>query len=327
MAPGYDENMAVEGGALRVAAVVVSYNTRDLLRGCLASLVGQCECVVVDNASRDGSADMVAADFPQVALIRNDRNLGFGAACNMGIERAVADGAELVLLLNSDARADDGAVRRLAGVFSDDGIVAAGGRLEHPDGRLQDSCAAELTLWAVFCEQTYLEKIFRGSILFDGYWLTQRLFARWQAEKEPAAAYDVAQVMGACLMYRPVERFDERFFLYCEDTELCKRLQRHGRIVYTPDARFVHELGASSSGQRWRSVAFYNRGKELYFAIHHGRLHAAMCWLLNRLGALLRLIVWGVPTLLTLGFVGRFRRQAGLFLRVLIAPLRGPQVS
>lgn len=128
-------------------------------------------------------------------------------------------------------------------------------------------------------------------------------------------------------MMRPVERFDERFFLYCEDTELCARLRRHGVILYVPDAEFVHELGASSSAGRWRSVARYNRGKELYFGIHHGSASMAACFLLNRLGAALRLVAWGIPTLLTLSLVPRFRSKAGLFVRVLFAPLRGPQAG
>ncbi|MEZ5163764.1 MAG: hypothetical protein R2688_08430 [Fimbriimonadaceae bacterium] len=67
--------------------------------------------------------------------------------------------------------------------------------------------------------------------------------------------------MGACLMLRPVERFDERFFLYCEDTELCHRLAQRGKIMYAPEAEFVHELGASSTTTRWESIARYNRGK------------------------------------------------------------------
>jgi GT2 family glycosyltransferase len=138
----------------------------------------------------------------------------------------------------------------------------------------------------------------------------------------------VFQVVGACLMLRPVERFDERFFLYGEDTDLCRRLNRHGQVVYEPAAVFTHELGSSSVGPgRWRSVAHYNRGKELYFALHHGRPAAIACLLLDRLGAALRLLIWGVPTLLTLGRVRRFRDRALLFLRVLTAPVAGPRVS
>lgn len=293
---------------MTVSVIEVSFNTIDFLRTCLASLGEADEVIVVDNASHDGSSEMVEREFPGVRLIRNERNLGFGTANNRGIEVASSD---LVLLLNSDAYARPEAIRKLAKVFDDPKVVAAGGRLLNPDGTLQNSTAKRLTLWVVFCEQLYLERLFRA------YWTTASLPQDRPSETE--------QVMGACLMMRPIERFDERFFLYCEDTELCTRLRRHGVILYVPDAEFVHELGASSSAGRWRSVARYNRGKELYFAIHHGPASMIACFLLNRFGALLRLTVWGIPTVLTLGLVGRFRSKAGLFARVLVAPLRGPQ--
>src|SRR5205823_6671885 len=99
----------------------------------------------------------------------------------------------------------------------------------------------------------------------------------------------VPQVMGACLMIRPLAKFDERYFLYCEDTDLCLRLHRFGEILWVPAARFTHELGSSSVGaSRWSSVAAYNRSKELYFSIWRGSTSAAVCWLIDRFGAILR---------------------------------------
>ncbi|MFN3684829.1 MAG: glycosyltransferase family 2 protein [Fimbriimonadaceae bacterium] len=301
-------------GSADVSVVFVSYNTRELLREALRSVPEACEVVVVDNASSDGSAEMVRSEFPNALLIENGRNVGFGAANNQGLEAA---SRPLVLLLNSDARATPGAVEALAGVFRDPEVVAAGGRLVNPDGTLQESAAGELTLWAVFCEQTLLEKAFPRSRVLSPYWQSSKLLRRGDGP------FDVGQVMGACLMMRPVERFDERFFLYCEDTELCHRLRRHGRILYVPKARFVHHLGSSSKA-RWEAVARYNRGKELFFLLHRGRAAWLACLLLDRLGALLRLALWTVLTLATLGLRPRCWRAAGLFLRVLLAPISGP---
>ncbi len=269
-----------------VSVIVVSFNTCALLRACLASIESHHEVIVVDNASADGSADMVEAEFPRAILIRNQDNRGFGAANNQGL--AVAKG-ELILLLNSDAEALPGAIDVLAGAIGD--AVAAGGKLVHPDGRLQESAAGDLTLQVVACEQLYLERL-------------ARLY--WKSSGLPNGG-EVEQVMGACLMMRPIERFDERFFLYCEDTELCKRLRRHGRILYMPQAEFVHHLGASSKSNRWLSVARYNWGKELYFEIHHGNGARFACFLLNRLGAFLRCFV-----------------KPRTFLRVLFARIRPP---
>jgi GT2 family glycosyltransferase len=289
------------GSQSAVSAVVVSYNTRDLLRRCLNSIEPCHEVIVVDNASQDGSADMVASEFPHVRLLRNSDNRGFAAANNQGLDAA---SRPLVLLLNSDAFAEPGAIERLARVFDDPGVVAAGGRLLHEDGRTQDSAAGPLTLAVVAAEQLHLER-----------WL--RLYWR-----HPESTEEVEQVMGACLMFRPVERFDERYFLYCEDTDLCRRLRKHGRILYVPEARFTHLLGSSSRANRWLAIARYNAGKELYFRIHHGPLAAAVCWGLNRLGALLRLIVWGAVWLATLGRRGSGQPLA--FWRVLTAPAGGP---
>lgn len=296
----------------KISVVVVSYNTRDKLRQCLSAIEPEHEIIVVDNASRDGSADMVATEFPGAKLIRNNDNRGFGAANNQGIDVAAG---ELVLLLNSDCYASPGAISTLGKVFEAPEVVAAGGKLLNLDGTLQLSSANRLTLWAVFCEQLLLEKLFPGSALFSPYWNSRR----------HSSTAEVEQVMGACLMMRRgLERFDERFFLYCEDTELCRRLRARGKILYVPEAAFTHELGSSGASGRWRSVALYNRGKELYFSIHHGWLPSAVCWLLNRLGALLRMLIWGVPALLSMFLAPRYRRQAKLFWRVLKAPRMGP---
>lgn len=290
--------------------VVVSFNTRDKLRRCLTAVGGDAEITVIDNASTDGSAEMVETDFPAARLVKNPENRGFGAANNQGIELS---GGELVLLLNSDCYAEPGAIQELSEVFADKEVVASGGKLLNPDGTLQDSVAGPLTLWAVFLEQSFLEKI-AGS---GRYWRTRFLIG-----SDPV---EVDQVMGACIMMRPVERFDERYFLYCEDTDLCLRLARHGKILYVPQARFTHELGSSSVGaSRWLSVARYNRGKELYFEIHEGKIASVLCLVLDRYGAALRLIAYLILTILTLGLHPGFRSRILLWLRVLTAKRLGP---
>lgn len=290
-----------------VSVIVVSFNTRDKLRRCLAAIEREHEVIVVDNDSADGSAEMVESEFPHVKLIRNESNFGFGAANNAGL---AAMSGRLALFLNSDCYAEPGAIAMLALSFQDDRIVAAGAKLLNPDGSLQQSCANELTLWAVFCEQTYLERLFPRSRILSPYWMSARL---------PEGG-EVAQCMGACLMIRPIEKFDVRFFLYCEDTDICFRLRRHGIIRYSTEAVFTHELGSSSS-ERWKAVARYNWGKQLFFLLRHGPLQSAACFLLNRFGAMLRMIIWLAPSALTL-FAHPFpRSRALLFARVLIAPV------
>ncbi len=292
--------------------MIVSFNTREKLKKCLQCIEPVHETIVVDNASIDGSAEMVRREFPQVKLVVNSTNCGFGPANNQGCRHATGD---KVLFLNSDAYADPGAISLLAEAFDDASIVAAGGMLLNPDRSLQQSTANELTLWAVLCEQTYLEKIFPRSSVFSPYWTTIQLAAKDSVSRTP-------QVMGACLMVRaiagrPVEEFDERYFLYCEDTDLCKRLAQHGPIIYVPDAKFVHDLGSSSAKDPAVGIIRYNRGKELYFRIHHGALASSLCLILDRLGALLRLFAWMAKFVLS-GFRSqRSRTQVSAFWRVL----------
>lgn len=303
--------------ASSISVIVVSYNTREKLRRCLECIERHHEVIVIDNASADGSPEMVRNDFPQARLIANEENAGFGVANNQGC--AVATG-DLVLFLNSDAYAEPGAIDLLATVFDDPKVVGAGGRLLNPDGSLQQSTANELTLWAVVCEQTQIEKFAPNSPIVSPYWTTFRN----QDRTEP---WSTAQVMGACLMVRakggkPVEEFDPRYFLYCEDTDLCKRLSRHGTLLHVPAARFTHDLGSSSKRDPAMGVIRYNRGKELYFKIHRGAMASLFCLLLDRLGAFMRFSAWLVLFALS-GFRSCKRRdQVRAFWRVLTTSRR-----
>lgn len=259
-----------------VSVVLVSYNTCAHLRRCLESLLAQTDdIIVIDNASKDESPEMVAREFPSVQLIANAHNVGFGAANNQGLALAKH---QLVLLLNSDTVAEAGAIAELERHFGPE-IAALGGALLNSNGAVQPSCCNALTAWAVFCEQSLLMKLFPASRLFNPYWITHRL--------PPSTPSEVEQVMGACLLVRNDARFDESFFLYCEDTELCHRLRKTGRILYIPTARFQHALGASTEGNRAWAIGMYNAGKVLYFQIHRPTQAELVRWL-NWGGAFLR---------------------------------------
>lgn len=252
--------------------VIVSYRTPGPLRRCLAALGTDHRVIVVDNASGDETVEMIRNEFPHVEVIANSKNRGFGGANNQGA--ALAD-SDWILYLNSDCYASPGAVKRLAEALNAAGAVGGGGKLLNMDGSLQQSVAGELTLGAVAREQFLIEK------LTTPYWQT------------PTVAQAVTQVMGACLMVRRDLnlQFDESFFLYCEDTDLCQRIRQHGEIWYIPEAEFTHELGTSSKRNPWLGIARYNAGKEHYFRKHDGFLAMVACLMLDRLGALIRLIL------------------------------------
>ncbi len=260
---------------------------------------------MVDNASQDKSAEIVRTQFPEVLFFQNQANLGLSKAVNQALERAVAPYA---LLLNPDCTAKPGAIGKLL-AFMDAHPEAAGcgPKLLFPDGRVQPSCARALTLWAIFCEQFLLEKI--GN--FGGY---------WRKGTELDSTFQTEQLMGAALLMRRDKnghflRMDESYFLYCEDTDLCDRLWKEvGPLYYVHDAVFVHALGGSGEGDRGAMIAHYNRGKTLFIGQRYGPAAAALCRLLNLCGASLRLLVW---SLLAVATLGRFRNQVRIFWRAL----------
>lgn len=299
-----------------LSIIIVNYNTREHLKRTLQTVGREHEVIVVDNASRDGSVEMVELEFPHVKLIKNPKNRGFGAANNQGIDAAQG---ELVLFLNSDCRPRGDSIRRLVEAFGEaPDCIACGPRLVFPDGKTQASCANRLTIWAVFCEQTGLEKLFPWAKPLSPYWETNRLMNR------PENVFEVEQVMGACLLMKPVLKFDEDYFLYVEDTDLCRRLSDVGSIYYIKDAVFEHHLGSSSKFSPWEAIARYNRGKELYFEKHYSKGAGKVCRFLNKIGATLRFAMYFIPAVLTLGLVPSLREKSSLWSKVWGSPKSGP---
>jgi GT2 family glycosyltransferase len=253
--------------APRVTAVIVSFNTRDHLLRCVASLEEHArlpmEIVIVDNGSADGSADAVRAAHPAARVIENHANLGFAAACNRGLREARAP---YCLLLNSDAQVCPGAVLALVAVLDERpevGIV--GPRTVGPDGGPQVSFGPDLTPVSEWRQRRLVLALRdrRPSALRE----VEALSAR---EQEPA------WVSGACLLARKsaldaVGGFDERFFLYEEDADLCLRVRQEGwRVLYTPRAVVMHHLGQSMEKAPALSKREYDRSHIRYYAKHRG---------------------------------------------------------
>jgi GT2 family glycosyltransferase len=222
-----------------VDVVVVSYNSREHLREAVAPLAGapDVHVIVVDSASSDGSLEAVA-DLP-VSTIGLEENRGFGHACNVGWRHGTG---EFVLFLNPDARIDEASVRRLATVAGEDGVGAVAPRIVDPDGALDYSLRRFPRL-----RSTYAQALFLHRLAPTATW-TDEVERDERAYDEPAAA---DWVSGACVLVPRglLERlggFDEGFFLYCEDIDLCRRIRDLGFDVrYEPEAVAVHEGGAS----------------------------------------------------------------------------------
>src|SRR5579871_1976185 len=233
---------------LDVSVVVVSFNTRDVLRDCLRSVYREArslhaQIIVVDNASSDGSPAMIALEFPEAELIRSEINLGFGPANNLGIKAARG---RYVVLLNSDAFLTDGSLHRSVEHMNDNPRVGlGGGRLIGRDGSWQPSARMFPTVLSDLIAHSGLAARFPRSRFFG------RADRTWASDMEAA---EVDWVPGAYSIIRSdvlvaTGLFDPRFFLYYEEVDLCKRIkQERYSIWYWPDIAVVH-LGGESSRQ------------------------------------------------------------------------------
>jgi GT2 family glycosyltransferase len=270
-------------GAPDLSTIIVSFNTCGLLRECLVTLARETaglthEAIVIDNASRDGSAEMVAGEFPAVQLIRSSSNLGFAAANNRGF--AMARG-RYVILLNSDAFPQSDAIRHaLERMEAHPEVGLGGGRLVGRDDSWQPSARMFPSLINDLLMISGLAAQFPRSRLLG------RADRTWADPLEPAAT---DWLPGAFVIIRRevLERvgwFDERFFLYSEEVDLCRRIKAAGyQIWYWPEIVVVHLGGESSKtmerAQMSRAGAqltlWRMRSQLLYYRKHHG---ASSAW-------------------------------------------------
>jgi hypothetical protein len=275
-----------------LAIITVSYNTRDLLAVCLESaLAGLArsgingQVWVVDNASADGSAEMVRRRFPAVHLVAHDDNIGFAAGNNMALQ-AMGFGSQVrprhVLFLNPDTRVVGDALGKLVHFLDQTPSAgAAGARLVHGDGSFQHSAFAFPGLAQIF---------------LDFYPVHHRLLDSRLNGRYPLALYEsghpfpVDHPLGAALMVRgdtlaQVGGFDEQFFMYCEEIELCRRIKKAGWEIYcVPAAEIVHLVGQST--QQFRDTMFVAlwRSRFLMFEAHESAAFRRCARRLVRLG-------------------------------------------
>ena len=271
---------------MKLAVVIVSYNTCQLLQNCLASLQSaqrraalEMEVVVVDNASVDGSAAMVAADFPAVTLLALEENVGFTggnnrALAHLGFRAEAADRTAtpaFVLLLNPDTEIIGDALERLLAVMqADPGVGVCGAHLSYGDGRFQHGAFGFPTLWQILLDLFPLSGV-RGM---------HRLHASRVNGRYPMSLWDgtdafaVDFVLGAALLVRgaaihEVGLLDDGYFMYCEEMDWCLRMHQAGwGVVAAPEARILHHEGRSSRQTPWLSFERLWRSRFRFYAKH-----------------------------------------------------------
>ncbi len=273
----------------KLSIVIINYNTRDCLHNCLASIIESAgsqssdslsagagaspskisEIIVVDNASSDGSVEMVRTHFPQVTLHARQTNNGYGAAANAAIAESDAD---YILLLNSDTLLQAGVVAGLRRYLDQHPRVAVvGPRLHNLDGTLQASCYPAPTPFNLFLEESLLGRL---AAYLPG--VRQRYLRTWAHDSAKAVPW----VLGAALAIRreaflAVGGFDPAFRLYFEETDLCHRLWAAGWAVhFAPVGTIVHLGGASTSQHYARTQHQLFDSAQLFYARHYSRGHA-----------------------------------------------------
>jgi GT2 family glycosyltransferase len=262
-----------------VDVLVVSYNTRDYLAACLDSLTRHAppdsgphvRVRVFDNASTDGSADMVARSFPHVSLVRSARNVGFAAANNRLVADSVAD---YVMLLNPDTVLTQDTITPLWRIVQSDGKIAiAGPRLNNTDGSPQPSSERLPSLrYELACNfhGTKLDRLLRPFVDFSAA-ITDTREANIPPSTHPRA---VEFLWATCWLLRTSDArhygpFDERFTTYDEDLDLCRRLSDDGRLAfYVPSVSVIHVGGASSDPRRKQRLM--RAGRRRYYRRHGG---------------------------------------------------------
>ncbi len=266
---------------INVSVIIVSFNTKKLLRKCLASIEKietgdwRLETIVIDNASFDGSPEMIKKEFSQVKLIANKKNQGFAKANNQGLKIAKGD---YLLLLNSDTEVRSGPLQKL-GEFAQNrpqvGVVGA--KLLNPDGSIQPSVYHFPTIWRAIKE----------------YWFglkgTYEKYAP-MFEKEVG----VEAVTGAAMLIprgtiEKIGLLDERYFMYFEDLDYCRRVRRAGfKVFYLPTAEILHHHGQSAVKTGPKAYQYLIQSSKIFNGILKYNLLTLIIWLGQKWQKILR---------------------------------------
>ncbi len=275
---------------MNVSIIIVNWNTKALLLQCLESLStrsGQytIEIIVVDNASSDGSVEAVKNSFPQVTVIRNEANFGFAKATNIGLQ---SSSGRYACLVNSDVVIRDDCIDRLCEYMDQHpSIGISGPRLLNSDLSMQPSCKYFPSLWNNLCVTLGLYKLFPQSAFFSSEHM-------WFFAHNEIKYVDV--LVGAFLMVRrkaidQVGLLDERFFIYGEETDWCRRFWNAGwKIVFNPQGEAIHFGAGSSSADPGRFSRELYRSKRIYWKKNHSFLTQTVFMLISLLNQGMRLL-------------------------------------
>ena len=273
-----------------LSVIIVNYNVRQFLENALVSMMRameglQGEVFVVDNASDDGSVEMLKAKFPHVHLIANDTNLGFARANNLALKKAKG---KYFLLINPDTIVQEDTFRVMIDFFERNPDVGlAGCKILNPDGTLQLPCRRSFpTPWVAFTKTFGLSALFPNTRLFGRYNLTYL---------NPDESYEVEAVSGSFMMvtreaYERIGGLDEIFFMYGEDLDWCYRLSQAGlKVFYVHSTKIIHFKGESTRRSSLDEIKVFYRAMEIFVEKHFDASFFVKSFL--KLGIILRTAV------------------------------------
>jgi hypothetical protein len=275
-----------------LSVCLVSWNSLDVLRDCLDSVYRhtgdfRVEIIVVDNASGDGTQKALREEYPGVRLVGNESNLGFGRANNQAI--AMCRG-RYVALLNPDIVLRGEIADILRPLEADPLAGCVGCRLVEPDGGIQESCYEKFpTPWSEFLE----------GILMDRLW--KRISGKSPPHESCDGVREVAWIIGACMFFRrevllDLGGFDERYYIYGEDVDLCYRLRQRGyKVLYVGTVEMLHHHGASSrqTDQKHFSAVMQRESMYRFMTRHHGALNGFLYRAAWMFGSVFRIFLLG----------------------------------
>lgn len=254
---------------MKLSIIIVNYNVKEFLQNLIHSIEKAAsdishEIIIVDNASDDGSVDFIREKFPFTKLIVNNKNLGFSKANNIGL--SIAQG-EYILLLNPDTLISEDTLTKMIDFFEDHPDAGlAGCKILNSDGTLQLACRRSFPgPWTSFCKVTGLSTIFPKSKLFARYNLTYL---------DENKTYEVDAVSGSFMMlkkdiYQKVGGFDEQFFMYGEDLDLCYRIQKAGyKVYYVHNSQIIHYKGESTRRSSLDETKIFYNAMRLFVKKH-----------------------------------------------------------
>jgi GT2 family glycosyltransferase len=271
-----------------LSIVIVSWNCKQLLAGCLTSLRDHLptrpkELIIVDNASSDGTPGMIRRDFPEVVLIEGGSNLGFARGNNLGL---AASTGQYICLINPDVEVTKECIPAMRGYMDthrEAGML--GPQIIGPDGLVQRSCMREPTFWNQFCRALALDTLAGPSALFGGYLMND--FAHAHLREVPIINGCFWMVRREALLQ--VGTLDDRFWMYGEDVDWCRRFRCAGwKVVFYPEAKAIHYGGGSSKNSSSSSYIQMQRANLQYWRKYHGATSSLFYWCLLSFGHLLR---------------------------------------